>query len=452
MKLQLLQPLAVHQLGQRDNQEDSIYPSEGVATASNWFFIVCDGMGGHERGEVASDTVCKALADYLQNNLSPETVITNEQLLAALNYAYKQLDGIDSDALRKPGTTLTMLVFHRGGATAMHIGDSRIYHVRTSERRLLYQSRDHSLVFDLYQSGEITYEEMATHPKKNIITRAMQPGEDNRVRPDIIRISDIKPSDYFYLCTDGMLEKMTNNELLDILCTDDTNEAKRQQLKTLTDGNKDNHSAYLIQVDTVTSEAGDEALVNEEPTARCNALNVHPKKQEHNADVAIVSYPIAPQGAQRSLKAQKRIPKNNQKAWIIAVAVVALLAIGFVVFQNFFQGDESTENGIEQIAAPEHPAASPYEEAESVTTGKEELDAKPLMDDKSEEAPNSASKPGPAPKPKAHDNSVVDKLKSQSAKEVKKAETKSEKKTDKKRESKVVKKSEVNKDTKTKEI
>ena len=93
-------------------------------------------------------------------------------LYAALDAAYQKLDRADDMASKKMGTTLCLILFHRGGLTAMHIGDSRIYPLRPSARKLIYQSKDHSLVYDLYQAGEITYEEIATSPQKNIITRA----------------------------------------------------------------------------------------------------------------------------------------------------------------------------------------------------------------------------------------------------------------------------------------
>ena len=113
------------------------------------------------------------------------------------------------------------------------MGDSRIYHIRP-DVGVLYQSRDHSLVFDLFQAGEITYEQMATFPQKNIVTRAMTPGEDNRMRSDIIHITDIQPNDYFYMCSDGMMEKMTNNELLTLFSADMDDKMKWQPIKTLT--------------------------------------------------------------------------------------------------------------------------------------------------------------------------------------------------------------------------
>ena len=156
---------------------------------------------------------------------------------------------------------------------------------------VLYQSRDHSLAFDLFQAGEITYEEMATFPQKNFVTRAMTPGEENRSRPDIIHITDVQAGDYFYMCSDGMLEQMTNEELVALLSSDISDVEKRNQLIKATANNKDNHSAWLIHIKDVIKETGDDNLVNEEPTARCNAINIIPKvvATQTEDDVVIVN-------------------------------------------------------------------------------------------------------------------------------------------------------------------
>ena len=175
MIIKLYQPQAIHEMGQRKNQEDFIYPALGDATASDCLYIVCDGMGGHEHGEVASMTFATALARFFEARVSPDIVLTDAMITDAIDSAYAQLDAVDDGNYKKMGTTLTILYFHRGGVTAAHIGDSRIYHIRPGVG-LLYVSRDHSLVFDLYQSGEISYGEMKTSPQKNLITRTVQPG------------------------------------------------------------------------------------------------------------------------------------------------------------------------------------------------------------------------------------------------------------------------------------
>lgn len=321
MKIEIYQPQAIWELGQRNNQEDSIFPAFGEATDDDRLFILCDGMGGHEHGEVASQTVCKAMSDTLLS-LSKQS-FTDDDLLDALQTAYRQLDCLDNSHLRKMGTTLCLLYFHQGGLTAAHIGDSRIYHIRPKENRILYQSRDHSLVYDLYQAGEISYEEMRTSPQKNIITRAIQPGEENRVRPAIVHIADIQPGDFFYICSDGMLEQMDNDELCRLLSTDGSDEKKRMQLIAATSDNKDNHSAYLIHIKEVMREVGDDLLLDDEQTSKDNALNIRPQSQSN--DVSIVSRPTP--------KPQAEVRKSPKKGYtlyvLLAVCIILVGGLGY---------------------------------------------------------------------------------------------------------------------------
>lgn len=221
------------------------------------------------------------------------------------------------------GTTLCLLYFHQGGLTAAHIGDSRIYHIRPKENRILYQSRDHSLVYDLYQAGEISYEEMRTSPQKNIITRAIQPGEENRVRPAIVHVADIQPGDYFYICSDGMLEQMDNDGLCRLLSSDGPDEKKRMQLIAATSDNKDNHSAYLIHIKEVVREAGDDFLLDDEQTSKDNALNIRPQSQSD--DVSIVSRPTP--------KPQAEVRKSPKKGYtlyvLLAVCIILVGGLGY---------------------------------------------------------------------------------------------------------------------------
>lgn len=284
MKITLFPQLSIHEIGQRDNQEDAI------AQWDDHLFVLCDGMGGHEKGEVASQTVCQSLAVWFQKNVNPDEPFTDDQLREAIEFAYTELDKYADGSPKQMGTTLTLLYIGGSGVTAAHMGDSRIYHIRPGVG-ILYQSRDHSLVFDLFQAGEITYEEMATYPQKNMVTRAMTPGEDNRMRPDIIHITDIQPDDYFYMCSDGMLEQMSNDEFESIIASESSDEKKRQQLIAATTNNQDNHTAWLIHIKDVEKEDDDDQLVNEEPTSRCNAINIIPQRDaevQDDDDVVIV--------------------------------------------------------------------------------------------------------------------------------------------------------------------
>ena len=283
MKIELYPPLSIHEIGQRENQEDSIIQWD------NLLFVLCDGMGGHEKGEVASQAVCQSLVTWFENNLKPDEPFSDDQLREAIEFAYAELDKYADDNPRQMGTTLTLLYICSKGITAAHMGDSRIYHIRP-EAGVLYQSRDHSLVFDLFQAGEITYEQMATFPQKNIVTRAMTPGEDNRMRPDIIHITDIQPNDYFYMCSDGMMEKMTNEDLMSILSADMDDKMKVGQLKMATNQNFDNHTAWIIHIKNAIKEENDDQFENEERTSRINAINIlpHPVYDAEDDDVVIV--------------------------------------------------------------------------------------------------------------------------------------------------------------------
>ena len=291
MRIELFKPLSIHEVGQRPNQEDSLWPREG-ADIDGQLFIVCDGMGGHEKGEVASQTFSKGLGEWMtQNATSP---FSDNQLLQAIEYAYERLDEQDGGEFKKMGTTHTFLYIDTNGVTVAYIGDSRIYHIRPNDR-IMYQSRDNSLVYDKYWAGEITYEEMATHPQKNVITKAVTTGKENRVdiSPNICHITDVKPGDWFYLCSDGMLEQMSNAELLAFFSEPSSDEKKRDNLIEATQGNHDNHTAWLLHVKDVALEPGDELLPENETTSPRNAVNEHLRKQPAAKDETFIA-PSAP--------------------------------------------------------------------------------------------------------------------------------------------------------------
>lgn len=333
MIIKLYQPLAIHELGKRENQEDFIYPALDKASAQDCLYIVCDGMGGHEHGEVASSTFANALARFFEGRVSPDVILADQTLTDAIEFAYSQLDAVDDGNLKKMGTTLTLLYFHRGGVTAAHIGDSRIYHIRPG-KGLLYVSRDHSLVFDLFQSGEITYDEMRTHSSKNVITRAVQPGKENRVQPDIIHITDVQPGDYFYMCSDGMLEQMGDDELVQLLSAKGSDEKKCQQLIAAAADNSDNHSAYLIHVQSVIREDTDATVVvtNEEKNSRCNALNIMPvnARLSQEEDVKMVPPPYRP----REYDPEKPIRRSNFRKWLPLLFLLALVIAAGILFNG----------------------------------------------------------------------------------------------------------------------
>lgn len=244
--------------GPREKQEDSIFPELNKITADDRLFIVCDGMGGHSAGEVASQTVCFAISEYIMKNC-PETEggFTDDDFNSALDYAYKELDAKDNGDVKKMGTTLTFLKFHDKGATIAHIGDSRVYHVRPGKEledtEILFQTRDHSLINDLIEAEAMTPEEAKHSKQKNVITRAIQPNMERPAKADIYHTHDIKPGDYFMLCSDGIIEFIEDDNIRFIFSEQGGNIAKK--IMFLLSNQKqlrDNHSAIIIQVIDVT--------------------------------------------------------------------------------------------------------------------------------------------------------------------------------------------------------
>lgn len=228
------------------HQEDSIYPAHGHATERNRAFVLCDGMGGHDAGEVASSAVCQAMGEALDAGRS---------MHQAVSEAYAALDSYDTHSAHVMGTTMVALALRSDGAHVAHIGDSRLYHIRpgcsATGTHILFRTTDHSLVAELVRQGEMTEEEARCSPRRNIITRAMQPGAGRRPADEAF-ITDIRPGDFFYLCTDGMLEETDDRQLRNIFSFSTGSDTSCiAALAAATRHNRDNHSAIIVHVTAV---------------------------------------------------------------------------------------------------------------------------------------------------------------------------------------------------------
>jgi len=252
VQIKIQKPYAFSETGKRKNNEDCIFPEKGKANEQDKLFIICDGMGGYDGGEIASNAVCQSISSFLSETKSFDKNIFRQ----ALDAAYDQLDKMyeSSQIGHKTGTTFALLYLYEKGAFMAHIGDSRIYHLRKNGDRteILYQSEDHSFVNDLVKLGMITPQKALTHPKRNLITKAMQPKQEQRDEAEIYETQDIKEEDYFFLCTDGVLEQLDNEKLSAIFNLDVSLKKKTEMIiETCQNKSKDNFSAYLIVVDDV---------------------------------------------------------------------------------------------------------------------------------------------------------------------------------------------------------
>lgn len=268
--LTIHQPLGFTFQGKRENNEDAIHPSLGTATLQNRFFIVCDGVGGAQKGELASHIAVTGFADYFTKY--PTGTFSDAAIKAAFTYVLEEFDAMlkAQYLLRGMATTLTLVGIGEKDITVAHIGDSRIYQIRSG--KIIFKSEDHSKVNYLLRMGLITPQQAQNHPERNVITRAIQ-GSHKETDIEINHLTDVKSGDYFFQCTDGVLENVTDEALSQILDSDQANEKKLQLLLNLCEGNtRDNYSGYLLQIADVNSNPTTEVQVEPMPKVASNGL------------------------------------------------------------------------------------------------------------------------------------------------------------------------------------
>ena len=176
------------------------------------FAVVCDGMGGANAGDVASQTAVKIISEYIINSYRKKMtiddfskVLRNALLSANITLFDKALM---DEKLKGMGTTAVVAVVKGDEVAIAHVGDSRIYLVNESLTQL---TRDHSIVQTLIESGEITPEAAEKHPRKNVITRALGVEGDVAVDTAELKLSD---NEALLLCTDGLTNFTSSDDIL----------------------------------------------------------------------------------------------------------------------------------------------------------------------------------------------------------------------------------------------
>lgn len=270
----ILNAYSLQDIGHRSNQEDSFYPPfidpchydetkrewafyDGTPHMDDRLFIVCDGMGGHARGEVASRIVTQTMSRSILDAASIEGSFNDEMIRDAVNKALKKLVAEDNPKeVKKMGTTMAMLKFHANGATVGHIGDTRVYQFRPAQKgqaaRILFRTKDHTVVNDLMSNGQMTYEQASIASGKHVLSRSMTSAAGYHPEVEIGHISDIQKGDVFMLCTDGVYEKMNDDQLCALLTDPNVTDVLRvQNILHECINNTDNHTAIVIRVQDV---------------------------------------------------------------------------------------------------------------------------------------------------------------------------------------------------------
>lgn len=257
MKFTIRQPLSFILRGQRDNQEDSRWPDSDVIDAGQRFFMVCDGVGGSDMGELASATVTKSFATELARfNWSHD--FANDVFVRVLDTAYNALDKVSGKDNIDMATTLTFAALHGHGLTLAHIGDSRIYHIRPSDG-IIYRSNDHSLANNMVHKGMLSPLEAEDDLRRSIITRFMAPTDSDQRRSlaTVLRTTDVQAGDYLLLCSDGVLNDLSDEDLFSIVCSERDDAAKMADIKARCMDSHDNSTAILIPIDHVEGLTSD---------------------------------------------------------------------------------------------------------------------------------------------------------------------------------------------------
>ena len=246
LKIQIYPPQFLNEVGKRENNEDNIYPAIGEASIEDRLFLVCDGVGGSSKGEIASKIVCESIGAFIKGNL--EKKVDADFLTEALRSAEKNLSlhTQKNPACKGMKTTLTLLWFRPEGAWVAWCGDSRVYQFRNG--RILYKTEDHSLVNKLLKEGQITAKEAENHPHGNVILRAIA-GANEPAELDVVLLEDVQSYDQFMLCSDGITEKLNDTNLEELSSLDDVEMMQEQIGQFCETFSRDNYSMYLIGIE-----------------------------------------------------------------------------------------------------------------------------------------------------------------------------------------------------------
>ena len=181
----------------RENNEDRL-----LVLPENNVFMVADGMGGHQAGEIASRLTVETIAEHIGQALQqaderPLEVLIDEAIQSANSRVFK--DSQTSEEYANMGSTVALAWQNEDRLYIAHVGDSRAYIFNKKQARQL--TNDHSLVGNLLREGAITPQEALNHPQKNILTRAL--GVEEKVKADI-QVFELPLPGFLLLCTDGL--------------------------------------------------------------------------------------------------------------------------------------------------------------------------------------------------------------------------------------------------------
>jgi serine/threonine protein phosphatase PrpC len=329
----------VSELGKRNNNEDNFGYVHGTT------FVVCDGVGGSNMGEVASELTVKTFIDAFNKN--PNADASDVLKLAEFNISdhivkHPNLEGM--------ATTLTFSQIKDNGVYLVWVGDSRIYQFRGGE--IIFQTTDHSWVNEALRSGIITPSEAINHPKSNIITRAIQ-GSQKPTKVDSCLLTNIKKGDIFLHCTDGVLESWTNEDLSALFLSLKEPEAiiAKIRLECL-QNSKDNFTAIIYQIE-------DTNLANTNKVTPLNVFDTIPTKGSMNN-----TFPISP--------IPQKSSKNKKFVILASLVVLAIIPTTIFLTSLYFNDKENETDKIKNESGLRKETNKPNPDALQNNSAKEQ--------------------------------------------------------------------------------
>ena len=219
----------------REHNEDSL-------TVLPPLFAVADGMGGHEAGEVASEITINTLNDLAPQSADAEA-LARAVVAANLNVIKAPSQGVGREGM---GTTLTAAILEKERLVIAQVGDSRAYLLHNGSLQQL--TRDHSLMADMIEAGQLTEAEARVHPNRSVITRAI--GSDPHMQPDLYELN-VETGDRLLLCYDGICGMIEDHEIASIMRQASSAQSCADQLveAALAAGGFDNATAVVVDVE-----------------------------------------------------------------------------------------------------------------------------------------------------------------------------------------------------------
>jgi serine/threonine protein phosphatase PrpC len=313
----------------RANNQDSGY-------AGTQLFVVADGMGGHAGGDVASAIALTRIMETDKSYASAHdaefalqsSLLAANSLLAEAVFEHPELNGM--------GTTVSAILRVGHQLALAHIGDSRIYLLRAGV--LTQISADHTFVQRLVDSGRITPEEAAVHPRRSVLMRVLGDVDSS---PEIdTAILDTQPGDRWLLCSDGLSSYVADDKIEGVLESEETPRAAADKLvkETLDQGAPDNVTIVIVDIDETTDSASKPPIVvgsasvplsfeadSARRSLRLPTLLLHPLKSSQHEDSHFE--PESDEYLDELILEDRRRARTRRIVWLIGSGVVIIALV-----------------------------------------------------------------------------------------------------------------------------